>query len=129
MRRGAPPLSQVSGISHPYAPASSPYPCSESEGVFNAQVEMLKSCGRPLLAAGILSACADQHAMTDEKITAQVQKAIAQHPDLRRPNRIYVDTRDHTVYLTGAAYHPLAAENPQDLAGKVPAVSKVVNDI
>ena len=63
--------------------------------------------------------------MTDEK----VQKAIAQHPDLRRPNRIYVDTRDHTVYLTGAAYHPLAAENPQDLEGKVPVVSKVVNDI
>ena len=89
----------------------------------------LRVAGATLLVAGILSACADQHAMTDEKITAQVQKAIAQHPDLGRPNRIYVDTRDHTVYLTGAAYHPLAAENPQDLEGKVPAVSKVVNDI
>jgi osmotically-inducible protein OsmY len=89
----------------------------------------LRVAGAALLTIGIVSACADQHGMTDEKITAQVQKAIAQNPDLGPPNRISVDTRDHTVYLTGAAYHPLAAENAQDLARKVPGVSRVVNDI
>jgi osmotically-inducible protein OsmY len=82
-----------------------------------------------LLATGILYACADQHAMSDDRITAQVKTAIAQHPDLGPPNRIYVDTRAHIVYLTGTVYDDLVIANAKDVVRNVPGVSEVVSDI
>ena len=78
-----------------------------------------------LLATGILYACADQHAMSDDRITAQVKTAIFQHPDLGPPNRIYVDTRAHIVYLTGTVYDDLVIANAKDVVRNVPGVPKL----
>jgi len=93
------------------------------------QSRYFRTASAALLATGVLYACADQHAMSDDRITAQVKKAIAQHADLGPPNRIYVDTRAHTVYLTGIAYDDLVIANAKDVVRNIPGVSEVVSDI
>ena len=83
-----------------------------------------------LTAAGILSACAvDPHAPADASITALVTQALAQHPDLGPPNQIFVDTRGHTVYLSGTVNHSLVVADVQDVVRGVPGVSQVVTNI
>ena len=59
-----------------------------------------------------LSAYADNETssvgvLMDTQITEAVEQAIAQHPDLKAPNQIYVDTRDHVVYLSGVVDNSL----------------------
>ena len=79
---------------------------------------------------GMLTACAaGPHASADAKITGQVRNAIAEHPDLGPPNRIYVDARGHTVYLTGTVYSDLAVADANDVARAVRGVSEVVSNI
>lgn len=83
-----------------------------------------------LSAASILSACAvDPHTSTDDGITAQVEQAIASHPELRPPNQIYVGAHGHTVYLTGTVYDDLVIADAKVVAANVPGVSEVVSNI
>ena len=94
------------------------------------QPKPIRVASAALAVAGILSACAvDPYASADARITAQVEKAIAQHPDLGPPNQIYVDTRGRTVYLTGTVYDDLGAANAKDVAQNVPGVSGVVSSV
>jgi osmotically-inducible protein OsmY len=84
----------------------------------------IRAASAALAAAGVISACAvDRHTSTDEGITAQVERAIASHPNARPPNQIYVEARGHTVYLTGTVYDDLAIGDAKDVARKVPGVS------
>ena len=63
-------------------------------------------------------------------ITAEVKSALAQHPDLpAAPNQIYVETRDHLVYLSGRVYSSLSGEEATEIARRVPGVTQVVSTI
>ena len=65
----------------------------------------------------------------DVKITADVQGAIAQHRELGASNQIYVDTRNHVVYLSGTVYNFLMRDDAAETARSVPGVSQVVSTI
>jgi osmotically-inducible protein OsmY len=87
-----------------------------------------------LLVSAALSACVANRdpgasARSDAKITADVQSAIAQHPDLGPPNQIYVATHDGVVYLSGLVDNGLTRQTAQDLARQVPGVSRVQCDL
>jgi hypothetical protein len=62
-------------------------------------------------------------------ITAQVKSAIAQRRDLQAPNEIYVETRDHVVYLSGRVYTSLSGDDASEIARKIPGVTGVVSTI
>jgi osmotically-inducible protein OsmY len=86
------------------------------------------------LFGGALSAYADNETSSvgvsqDTQITEAVKQAIAQHSDLKAPNQIYVDTRDHVVYLSGVVENSLATENAEQVARQVAGVVRVVNTI
>ena len=87
-----------------------------------------------LFLGGALSASADDQASpvrvsSDETITAAIEQAIGQHPDLGGPNQIYVTTRNHVVYLSGIVDNGLVTENAEEIARQVPDVVRVVNTI
>jgi osmotically-inducible protein OsmY len=65
----------------------------------------------------------------DARIAANVQAVIDQHPDLGPPNFIYVDVRDHVVYLSGLVNTDLTVANAEALAHQVPGVARVVGSI
>jgi osmotically-inducible protein OsmY len=91
--------------------------------------------GVALILSGTFSALAAAHNASnvgnadDRQINADVREAIAQHRDLGAPNQIYVQTRDHVVYLSGWVYDSLSADNAIEIAGKVPGVTRVVTTI
>jgi osmotically-inducible protein OsmY len=62
-------------------------------------------------------------------ITAEVTSAIAQRRDLHAPNQIYVETRDHVVYLSGPVYSSVGRDDAIEIARKVPEVRQVVSAI
>jgi hypothetical protein len=76
-----------------------------------------------------LSAYADTGTSQDSRITEAIKQAIAQLPDLKAPNQIYVDTRDHVVYLSGFVDSSLTTENAEQVARQTPGVVRVVNSI
>ena len=65
--------------------------------------------------------------LDDARITADVMGVIAQHRDLGPPNQIYVDTREHVVYLSGVVITSLIADNAEDIARQIPGVTRVVS--
>jgi osmotically-inducible protein OsmY len=65
----------------------------------------------------------------DVQITVDVQGAIAQHRELGAPNQIYVDTRDHVVFLSGMVYNFLMEDDATEIARQVPGVNRVVSAI
>lgn len=91
--------------------------------------------GAALIVSGTLTAWADNLSssiaggLDDGRVTADVMGAIAQHRDLGPPNQIYVDTRDHVVYLSGIALTSLVEDNAKDVARHVPGVIRVVSTI
>jgi osmotically-inducible protein OsmY len=88
-------------------------------------------CG--MLGTGLLYGCAStgsgSTAKDDARITAAVKAAIGEHPDLRPPNRIYVDTRNHVVYLPGTVDDGLVAQNAASVARGVRGVNDLVNNV
>ena len=81
---------------------------------------------------GTLSGCATESGgekMSDEKITANVQAMINQHPDVGPPDSVRVETRDHVVYLNGYVSTGLMKSTAEDLAQHTRGVTKVVNNI
>jgi osmotically-inducible protein OsmY len=65
----------------------------------------------------------------DASIAANVQAVIDQHPDLGPPNLIYVDVRDHVVYLSGLVNTGLTVANAEALTRQVPGVARVVDSM
>ena len=95
----------------------------------------LRLMGAALTLSGALSAwAADRNSakvpnLDDGRITTDVKAAIAQHRDLGAPNQIYVDTRDHVVFLSGLVSNSLSGDNAIEIARQVPGVTRVVSTI
>jgi len=91
--------------------------------------------GAALMLTGTLTAWADNRnssivgSLQDARITADVTAAIAQHRDLGPPNQIYIDTRDHVVYLSGMVITSLIEDTAEELARQVLGVTQVVSTI
>lgn len=65
----------------------------------------------------------------DDQITAAVQEQIKLHPALAAPNRVYVSTRNGTVYLSGQVATDLQRQEAEAAARQAAGVTKVVNTI
>lgn len=104
-----------------------------------ANLKYLRTTSAALILSGMLCALAFAQkpsttadpaaAQTDLRITYDVMQSFAKHSDLGPPNRIYVNTRDRVVYLTGTVTNSLAADNAKDVARKVSGVTDVVSTI
>jgi osmotically-inducible protein OsmY len=105
-----------------------------------ATLKYFRTKSTAVILSGILCACAAAQksstsadatasAQEDLRITYDVMQKFDQHSDLGVPNRIYVNTRDHVVYLTGTVSHSELADNAKDLARQVPGVTNVVSSI
>jgi osmotically-inducible protein OsmY len=99
------------------------------------ETRCLRAVGLAIVIVQPLFGCAlDGQAATgagreDATITADVEAAIGQHADLGPPNLIYVDARDHVVYLSGLVNTELTNANAEAIARQVPGVARVVNSI
>jgi osmotically-inducible protein OsmY len=105
-----------------------------------AHLKYFRNTSIALILSGILCASAAAQkpsttadpaaaAQEDLRITYDVMQAFAQHSDLGPPNRIYVNTRDHVVYLTGTVTHGQVGDNAKDVARQVSGVTNVVSTI
>lgn len=105
-----------------------------------ANLTYLRTTSTALILTGILCASAAAQkpsttadpaaaAQADLRITYEVMQSFAQHSDLGPPNRIYVNTRDHVVYLMGTVTNSLTADNAKDVARQVSGVTNVVSTI
>ena len=80
------------------------------------------------LLAVILGGCATTNHPQDAAITAQVKALLEQHPELRVPNVVYVQTLHRVVYLTGQVSTDLQRQTAEAAARRV-AGRRVVNNI
>src|ERR1700676_3112206 len=65
----------------------------------------------------------------DAEITAQVRALFDQHPALKPPNLLEVQTLDHVVYLTGVVDTDLERQMAESVAHEAKGVTRVVNSI
>jgi osmotically-inducible protein OsmY len=65
----------------------------------------------------------------DTQIDAQVRALLDQHPALRAPNHVYVQTLDGVVYLSGQVATGLQRATAESVAGAAPDVRRVVSTI
>ena len=65
----------------------------------------------------------------DERLTAEVEARLNEHPELRPPNLVYVRVHDGVVYLSGEVSTELQREIAVAAAQEVPGERKVLNDI
>jgi len=65
----------------------------------------------------------------DAEITAQVRALFDQHPALKPPNLLEVQTLDHVVYLNGVVDTDLERQMAESVAHEARGVTKVVNSI
>jgi osmotically-inducible protein OsmY len=78
-----------------------------------------------VIVAGALNGCATT-SPNDEKITANLEASIDQHPDLGPPGAIQVQTLNHVVNLYGMVGDGLGRETAESVALQTPDVTKVV---
>ena len=79
--------------------------------------------------AVILGGCATTNHPQDAAITAQVKVLLEQHPELRAPNVVYVQTVNRTVYLTGQVTTSLQRQTAEAAARQATGVRSVVDNI
>jgi osmotically-inducible protein OsmY len=88
-----------------------------------------------LLVASILPGCAVYKKCGlggcpgDAEITAQVEALFDQHPVLRPPTIIRVQTWDRVVYLSGTVDTDLEKQIAESVALQAPGVARVENSI
>jgi osmotically-inducible protein OsmY len=73
--------------------------------------------------------CGFQECPGDAAISHAVRAALYRHPELRVPNRLYVQTLDQVVYLTGEVATDLQREIAESVARSTPGVRRVANDV
>jgi osmotically-inducible protein OsmY len=83
----------------------------------------------PLAGCVSSSPCVSAECQADAKITAGVKEKLKEHRELGPPNMVYVQTRGGVVYLTGQVTTDLQREAAESVAGQVPGVLNVVNNI
>lgn len=104
-----------------------------------ANLKYFRTMSTALILLGILCACASAQkssttdptaaAQEDMRITQDVMQKFSQQADLRPPSLIYVNTRDHVVYLSGTVDSSLIKDNAKDVARQVSGVTNVVSTI
>jgi osmotically-inducible protein OsmY len=82
-----------------------------------------------LLLSGVLPGCALEASRGDASIAADVQARINQHRDVGPPDAVYVQVRDHVVYLSGKVSEGNMSRTAEELARQTPGVKEVVNTI
>src|SRR5260370_29812774 len=88
-----------------------------------------------LILAGVLSGCAAYKKCGfggcpgDAEITAEVRALFDQHPILKPPNLLEVQTLDHVVYLNGLVDTDMQRQMAESVAREAKGVAKVVNSI
>ncbi len=98
-------------------------------------IQSLRSIAIVMFMVGILAGCAAyrhcglEGCPSDEKITANVQAQLNQHPDLGPPNTISVQTSSQVVYLNGTVGDGLEKTTAAAVAQQVSGVKQVVNNI
>ena len=90
---------------------------------------LLCTCALSLQGCVSSSQCTSEECKNDAKITADVQAKLKEHRELGGPNTVYVQTREGVVYLTGQVATDLQRQTAEDVARKVPGVTRVVNSI
>jgi osmotically-inducible protein OsmY len=86
-----------------------------------------------LLLSGFLPGCAVERKCGvegcpgDAKIRAAVQASINRHPEIGP--KVYVQTLDHVVYLSGFVSAGEMSDIAEDAARHTPGVTRVVNSI
>ncbi len=75
------------------------------------------------------SQCDSAECQADAKITAAVKAKLKERRELGPPNAIYVQTRGGVVYLTGQVNTDLQRDTAEAVAGAVPGVDRIVNNI
>jgi osmotically-inducible protein OsmY len=83
----------------------------------------------PLAGCVSSSQCVSAECQADAKITAGVQAKLKEHRELSAPNMVYVQTRGGVVYLTGQVATDLQRDTAESIAGQVPGVVNVVNNL
>jgi osmotically-inducible protein OsmY len=73
--------------------------------------------------------CGVEGCAGDNKITANVHAAFAQHPELGEPNSINVQTVNHVVYLTGSVSAGEMRATAESVARQVKGVARVEDSI
>ena len=97
------------------------------------EIETPLHIGRCLLLSGFLPGCAVERKCGlegcpgDAKIKANVQASITQHPEIGP--RVYVETIDHVVYLSGFVSAGEMSDAAEEVARHTPGVTRVVNSI
>ena len=77
-----------------------------------------------------ISGCATRgDAKDNAEVTRNVDAVLTQHAELGPPNRIYVQTLDHVVYLTGIVSAGEMRSTAGEVALTAPGVARVVNTI
>jgi osmotically-inducible protein OsmY len=88
-----------------------------------------------LLLAGLLPGCAVESTCGwrgcpgDAQITASLRTQLNRHPDLEGVDSINVQTLDHVVYLSGEVSSGLMRDAAEAIAGKIPGVTRVEDNI
>ncbi len=91
-----------------------------------------------VLAAGTLSGCAAMRAYhtcgyggcgNDPGITADIKEQLGQRRDLGPPDRIYVQTFDGVVYLSGEVLTAMQRDSAETVAEKTTGVTRVVDTL
>jgi osmotically-inducible protein OsmY len=88
-----------------------------------------------LILIGALTGCATyekcgiEGCASDRKITANIQAALDQHPDLGEPNSISVQTVNHVVYLSGGVSEGTMRETAEAVARQTKGVARVEDTI
>ena len=90
------------------------------------RVRGLLACLVPLVLT--LGGCATYHAQ-DATITAEVKALLEQHPELRAPNVVYVQTVNRVVYLTGQVTTSLQRQTAEAAARRATGIRGVVDNI
>lgn len=70
------------------------------------------------------------HECDDEAALGRaVERRLEQYPELRPPNEVYVQVRDHTVTLSGQVSTDYSRRLAESVAGETPEVGRVINFI
>jgi osmotically-inducible protein OsmY len=73
--------------------------------------------------------CGVEGCASDDKITANVHAAFAQHPELGEPNSINVQTVNHVVHLSGSVSAGEMRATAESVARQVKGVAQVEDSI